>query len=126
MQVENVDRFWDPSTNKNIGGPRGKRFASRTQHVILWTSMITAYLYFTRHRNAAPTYRAPPPPCEAPTPFREVLGHETTSEQPHLRRLEIENNIPSHVPQKKLGLRDFSIHTNDLKDSGKTNSERRN
>lgn len=110
MQVENIDRFWDPSANRNIKGPKGNRMGGRGAHLLLWGSALSLYLYFSSYRTDRSHYKAPPPPCAAPAPYREALSIETTCEQPHLRSLEVETKIPDHVPQVKLPLRDHLLY----------------
>lgn len=99
MTVFHLEKWWKRKDHRKIRGARGAHFASLKFHAVFLVSIFALVEYVFRSTDGFTARHMPDPPVPAPPPLKKSLGYSLTSEMPHLKALEVERELPSHVPQ---------------------------
>lgn len=113
MTVFSLEKWWKRKDHRKIRGARGARFASLKFHAFFLVSIFGLVEYVFRSTDTFTARHFVDPPVPAPPPMSKSLGYAVTSEMPHLRRLEVEDRVPAHLPQKE------SLNFKKLREEGK-------
>ncbi|KPI82505.1 putative developmentally regulated protein [Leptomonas seymouri] len=101
MTVFYLERWWKRADHRGIRGARGARFASLRFHGVFLLSVFVLIEYVLRSTDNCTALRMPDPPVRAPPPLTKSLSYAVSSEMPHLKALEVERDVPAHVPQRE-------------------------
>ncbi|CBH14231.1 uncharacterized protein TEOVI_000573100 [Trypanosoma equiperdum] len=98
-----LDKWWKSKAHRRIKGARGARFASLKFHVLFLGSVICFVEWVMRSTDCYedPSYHIAPPPVAPPPPLAASIGYALSREMPHLRVMELEKGIPSHLPKTR-------------------------
>ncbi|EPY35844.1 developmentally regulated protein [Strigomonas culicis] len=91
-------KWWKLKEHRRIKGARGARFASLGFHGVFIVSMVLLVEYVFRSTEDDTLHLANPP-VPPPPPMRSSLTYAMSSEMPHLKSMELERQLPAHVPQ---------------------------
>ncbi|ESL11293.1 hypothetical protein TRSC58_00960, partial [Trypanosoma rangeli SC58] len=94
-----LDQWWKSRAHRRIRGARGARFASLKFHALFLASVVGVVEWVMRSTDSPAVYHIAPPPVPPPPPLQTSVGYSLAQEMPHLRSMELEAELPPHVPQ---------------------------
>ena len=105
-----VQNLYNSKSHRRVPGARGARFASLKSNAFVFVGSF-AFVALLMRYDDSPIYHIPAPPVPAPPPTAKALSYVMTSEMPHLKKIELEQAPPKHIPKKEYfleGVRQFT------------------
>ncbi|KAH9600817.1 hypothetical protein LSM04_007063 [Trypanosoma melophagium] len=96
-----LDKWWKSKAHRRIRGARGARFANLKFHALCIFSVLGLIEWVMRSTDERAVYHIAAPPVPPPPPLPHSVCYALGQDMPHLRSMELEENIPPHVPQKR-------------------------